>query len=401
MKKFAITRKWFVWFLLVALLAACKPAATPDLEMAATYAAQTLMAMTTPTDAETLGPADTATPTEEPTATATPVPTLEPVGPVDFPENINPLTGMPVEDPSILDRRPVFVKVANYPVSGRPHAGLSAADMVFEYFIGSGANRFMGLFYGQDTDQIGPVRSGRLVDPHIVSLYEGILGMESAYVTVLDHITDILGNRVISGRGSCPAICDDGRYIVTSVFANSEAMSEVAEQRGVVNQRYVLEGMAFDPKVPEGGAPGEQATILYAYFNRGEWRFDEESGKYLRWIEAESSSTEMTPLVDRVTDEQLAFANVVVIFANHTEITPTLHEIDIWNVVNQRAVVFRDGQAFEGTWTTPQTNQPIQFLDANGEVMRLKPGNTWVSIVGVYSDVATVDGNWTFTFRMP
>jgi hypothetical protein len=137
MKKFAITRKWFVWFLLVALLAACKPAATPDLEMAATYAAQTLMAMTTPTDAETLGPADTATPTEELTATATPVPTLEPVGPVDFPENINPLTGMPVEDPSILDRRPVFVKVANYPVSGRPHAGLSAADMVFEYFIGS------------------------------------------------------------------------------------------------------------------------------------------------------------------------------------------------------------------------------------------------------------------------
>jgi hypothetical protein len=54
-----------------------------------------------------------------------------------------------VEDPSILDRRPVFVKVANYPVSGRPHAGLSFADMVFEYYIGTGGNRFIGLFYGQ------------------------------------------------------------------------------------------------------------------------------------------------------------------------------------------------------------------------------------------------------------
>jgi len=397
MNKLKITRKWFVWLFLVAMLAACKPAATADLDMAATYAAQTLMAMATET--ETLEPTGTPEPTE--TLTATPLPTLEPVGPVDFPENVNPLTGMPLDDPSILNRRPVLVKVANFPVSGRPHAGLSSADMVFEYYIGSGANRFMGLFYGQDAEKIGPVRSGRLVDPHIVSLYEGILGMESAYITILDHIAEILGNRVISGRGTCPAICDDGRNIVISVFANSEAMTESATQRGVINQRYLLEGMAFDPQTPAGGAPGEQALVLYSFFNRGEWRYDEDSGLYQRWIEADSSTTDLIPLVDSVTEEQLAFANVVVIFANHTEITPTLHEIDLWNVVNQRAVVFRDGQAFDGTWTTPQTNQPIQFIGADGEVMRLKPGNTWVVIVGVNSGVTTEGGNWTFDFRMP
>ena len=89
---------------------------------------------------------------------------------------INPLTGLPVTDPSRLQRKPVFVKVSNFPAIGRPHAGLSAADIVFDYYTGSGQNRFMAVFYGQDATQIGPVRSGRRVDAQIVPMYGGVLG---------------------------------------------------------------------------------------------------------------------------------------------------------------------------------------------------------------------------------
>ena len=57
----------------------------------------------------------TATPTEAtPTYTATAGEKVDPLadypeegyGPMEFPEDINPLTGLPVEDPTILDRRP-------------------------------------------------------------------------------------------------------------------------------------------------------------------------------------------------------------------------------------------------------------------------------------------------------
>jgi len=233
------------------VLVGCSQANPPDLTMAGTYAAQTQAAISTeiggskPVSTDTSGTSPTPT---EMVGTAAPTPTNAPVGPVNFPENINPLTGMYVADPTILDRRPVLVKVANYPASGRPHAGLSFADMVFEYYIGAGANRFVGLFYGQDTDEIG-----------------------------FDHIDEILGDRVISGRSTCPAICDDGRNIVISVFANSEQMTKYAAQHGVNQQRYTLEGMAFDPQAPFGGSDGPQATILFGSLNRGEWRFDEES----------------------------------------------------------------------------------------------------------------------------
>ncbi len=389
---------WMVLVVMALGVAACQPVGTPDLSMAGTYAAQTMAAI----PEETQNPSPTEEVTEVVTDTATPIPTLGPVGPTGFPDDVNPLTGLQVADSTILDRRPVLVKVANYPISGRPHAGLSYADMVFEYYIGAGANRFMGLFYGQDIDKIGPVRSGRLVDPYIVSLYEGVLGMESAYITVYDHITDILGNRVISGRDTCPALCDDGRYIVTSVFANSEAMTTYGSEHGVDNRRYNLDGMAFDPAAPNGGESGTKASVLFTRFNRGEWLFDEDSGKYLRWIEeGDGTGSGMIPLVDRITDEQLAFSNVVLLFANYTELAPALHDIDLWNVVGQRAIVFRDGQAYDLTWTTPQRDLPIQYLDENGEVFPLKPGNTWVVIFGENSNVTEADGEWTFEFHMP
>jgi hypothetical protein len=396
--------KPIIFGIAVILLAGCAVKPAVDLELAATYAAQTLAAI----PKETEIPSPTATNTELPptptfTFTPTPLPTVEPSGPVDFPENVNPLTGLIVEDPSILNRRPIMIKVANYPISGRPHAGLSYADMVFEYFIGTGGNRFLALYYGQDAEMIGPVRSGRMIDPYLVSLYEGFLGMEGAYVTVRDHIFGILGNRVVSSKEICPGLCDDGRMQVISVFGDSAALTKYAASQGVYQQRYLLEGMAFDPEIPEGGSPANEIKTQFSTVNPEEWRYDEESGNYLRWTDNEAGmGIDMIPLVDRINDEQLAFSNVAVIFANHTEIAATLHDMDIWdNYSGQRAVVFRDGLAYEITWKTPSRNQPIQFVDDSGEIFRLKPGNTWVVIMGLYSSVNNDNGNWAFTFFMP
>ena len=104
-----------------------------------------------------------------------------------------PFTGLQVSDPAILNRRPVMVKVSNFPREGRPHAGLSYADIVFDYYTGEGANRFLALFYGQDSVQAGPIRSGRLIDRWLVGMYKGIIGMEYADPRVYNKIIDQLG----------------------------------------------------------------------------------------------------------------------------------------------------------------------------------------------------------------
>ena len=138
------------------------------------------------------------TPTSTPSATA---PVIQPTVPTETimptvaQKGLDPLTGLEVSNPENLDRRPVMVKVSNYPALGRPHAGLAFADLIFDYYIGIGQNRFLAVFYGQDAKSIGPVRSGRLVDIQLVNLYQGILGFGSADGDTLAAIFGDLGRR--------------------------------------------------------------------------------------------------------------------------------------------------------------------------------------------------------------
>ena len=136
---------FFFIFLVVILLASACNGSVPSATLSPgeqTAVVQTLTAMAptepsaTPTPTVTLTPKPSPTPTKPQTS----------VGPDEFPEGVNPLTGLKVENPELLKRRPVLVKVANYPAEGRPHAGLSYADIVFEYYIGGGSNRFNAVY---------------------------------------------------------------------------------------------------------------------------------------------------------------------------------------------------------------------------------------------------------------
>jgi hypothetical protein len=73
-------------------------------------------------------------------------PTLEPTA---IPPAINPLTGLPVADPSLLDLPAALVSISHFPATARPQAGLSFAPYVFEIYITEGATRFLTTFYGE------------------------------------------------------------------------------------------------------------------------------------------------------------------------------------------------------------------------------------------------------------
>lgn len=379
------------------LIAGCTQNSQINLnDMEQTAVAQTLTAM-----APTFPP---ATETPAPTATSTPTPTptvVTSIGPDNFPDDVNPLTGLKVADPSLLNRRPVLVKVANYPAVGRPHAGLSYADIVWEYYIGEGSNRFAALFYGQDAPKIGPVRSGRLVDPELARLYQAVLAFSGAnQENVLPRIYELLGNRILT-EGNCPGLCRDD-YTVVGVFANSADITNQMAARGVTEGKQDLTGMLFDSNLPSGGQKADKATLFYNYLDKGEWVYDATSGKYLRWIENADNYSQMIPLVDRLNNEQLGFSNVIMAYATYTEYSSVLHDIAVWdNVSGMKAIVFRDGQAFEVTWKATNQGKPLQFFDAQGNLFPLKPGNTWINLIGANSSLEVGSAEWFFTFRLP
>ncbi len=129
------------WLILGLLACACAPT-VPTRETAPLTASPTPSASATLTPAPT--PTATLTPTPQPRLTALPSgPDAENLAP-----GFNPLTGLRQQDPSMLELPAVLVSISNSPVTARPQAGTSFAAWIYEMFIGEGATRFMGVFYG-------------------------------------------------------------------------------------------------------------------------------------------------------------------------------------------------------------------------------------------------------------
>jgi hypothetical protein len=195
--------------LLVTMLVACSPNPIPE-----------------PTQVVTTAPEIKGTPTSipitpttvRPTPAATSTPTQIPSGEETV---INPLTGLPVSDPVVLERRPLVIKVENLPRGNRPQYGLSFADLVYEYYTEHGSTRFAAVYYGQDAEQVGPIRSARFFDAHVVRMYKAVFAFGSAYKGLLDRLqsSEFADRLVIEANKNCPPLCrldPNGRNIMVT-----------------------------------------------------------------------------------------------------------------------------------------------------------------------------------------
>jgi hypothetical protein len=343
-------------------------------------------------------PEPTSPPTQEPTEspaatvpvapTVTSTPAAVEIGPEVYPEGVNPLTGLPVSNSQTLGYSPALVSITNFPISARPQAGLSFSPFVFEMYIGEGMTRFLALFYGDypqksenstiqlDDDRIGPVRSGRLPFESLRKLYNGFLVMASASPTVkssLNSYTNVWGT-------------DQGD--INSAMIPATRLEEIASQNPDRIQQRMLSGLLFDPNTPLDGKTANKIWIPFSFLNQVIWRYDAQSGAYLRYQD-NADGTTFTQATDRLNNEPLTYENVVVLFADHAAARETLIDITFMYIDRMPALLFRDGKMYEIYWTTANADyekttgrvRPIRFIDAQGNPFPLKPGQTWVEIV--------------------
>ena len=351
-------------FLSVAL-AACGPA-TPA-------------ASPTPTEMPTI--AETSTPL--PTETPTPQPTLpyppEGYGPSNFPSGVDPLTGLHVANPALLERRPMVIKVSNLPRNVRPQWGLSLADIVFEYYTEEGSTRFAAVFYGNNADTVGPIRSGRFIDVHLVRGYKAIFAFGSAYVAEMErYLQSEFANRlVVEGPNSPLKRYDPNGF--DYLVVNTADLSAFITAKGVENGRQNLDGMSFKLAAPTTGQPGKQAIVHYSGSIYNRWDYDPTTGKYLRFSEtADAFNTgqneQYAQLTDRLTGQPLAFDNVVVLYVNHELYSPGIYDILLSG--SGDAYAFRDGQMYQVKWQRGDTDV-VSLTNPDGTPFAFKPGTTW------------------------
>lgn len=400
--------KRYPGFLLVTLiillfLAACsRDDVTPTAEPAPTEEVAQVEPTETPqpTASATTAPTETATP--EPTATTTPTATPTPLllmSPEDFGEDRNPLTGELVEEPENLQRRPIAFKISNSPAEFvRPQSGLSQADIVFEHATEGPITRFTAIIYSQTPPDVGPIRSGRLIDVEIPQMYDAAFAYSGASAGVnYELFNSNFANRIL--RADAPGFYRTGedKPFEHTLYADPGQWWEELENRELNRPPQFATHMAFSEEPPEGGEPVSHININYQDRMIVDWEYDEESGRYLRWADGEEHT-------DKNTGEQLSAANVVVVFALHqvdfsiceyipiggSECQAYSTEIQIWG--SGSALILRDGQMYETTWRREQPNHMLTFYDADDNPIPLQIGNTFMQVVALhYEDPVTVD----------
>lgn len=349
----------------------------------------------------------TEEPQLEPTATATVPPELpaaEPTVEAQAPEsvvfdrssNVNPLTGLPVDDPAILERRPFMIRLGNDP-EARPQAALTEADVVYEELVEWWVTRFTAVYLGNDPQTIAPIRSARLINQQLTTQYDAALVNSGGSDEVRWELsqTDIVN--LDEFYVPSPYFYRPNEGWQTRLAFDATLGREYLDREGL-DSNVNLRGFTFSDSLDLTSLPADvvsdakDITIPYPQLtSEARWEYNEDSGRYLRYTTGD-------PHMD-FNNQQVSAANVVIYFADHQEtdiVEDSAGATSIRIIVDGfgPAWLIRDGKLLKGNWETDGRETP-RFIFGDGSPMPFKPGNTWIQVVpfdyAIQADGATYE----------
>ena len=334
----------------------------------------------------------------------------------DFEEGVNPLTGLLVVDVEKLNRRPVGVKINNYPRSNRPQWGLSLADIVYEFYHNNSLPRFHAIFYGNDAELVGSIRSGRMFDRFLVDIYESQFLFARADTHIINYFEslDEAPRYGYPMDGECPPepVCRFEPDTLNYLLGDTAEVAEFNAGYDADDERPVLDGMAFSFEVPEGGTALERMYLYYSYSAYSYWDYDERNANYVRYQDQSEAignyPEEYAVLTDRLTEDVISTENIVVLMIEHfhrfykpgDSETPPSEIVDMNFVGEGDGFAMRDGVIYPIQWKRSDDGGMMQLFFKNGDTYPFKPGKTWFQIMTTESVVEKDSDAWRVTFKM-
>jgi hypothetical protein len=320
-------------------------------------------------------PVETTSTTETPiTTTAPSTTTSEETTTSMEPQTLSPLNGLPVDDPELLDRRVLAVKIDNHP-NARPHSGINHADAMLEVMV-EGVTRFISLWYQSDVDYLGPMRSGRPTDASLLPAFnEPTFSISGAQGWVQSLIRS--SGIHLTGEVRPATFRSSGRRAPHNLYMNTNLMREYADGRG-----YPDEGLA-EPIWEFGDLPAAGTDLESVRFNflgnSVTWTWDETEGLWLRTASgADSNWIDQDGTTGRVGVPVMVAMNVEQYTASggSGSSLPTSRTVG-----SGTAYVFADGKVVEGTWERETETDWFTLTDESGAVIPVPAGQNWISFV--------------------
>lgn len=301
-----------------------------------------------------------APPSASATATASPTPSRTPTPP----PVVQSLSGKP----GSAGKPVVAVKIDNAP-EARPQTGLNAADVVYVEQVESGMSRFMAVFQSSLPDKVGPVRSGRESDVHILAPFGKVgfaySGAQSRVNAIIHSSPQVTREENASGYW----MRDRSRYAPHNLYLDLPKFLEVESHVATADDI----GLRFAQPVTGGG----KRTSLTAQVTRDitmSFAYDAAAGV---WLVSQNGSRAMLTSGDQVSTHNVLVQEVLVTpsrfkdkFGGVTPYTETRGTGKFW-------LLRADGSFIQGTWQR-EGDGPTTYTGSGGREAQLSPGRTWI-----------------------
>lgn len=338
---------------------------------------------------EATAPRSTEAPaTTEPATEPATEPTTEPTTvPTEPPVYRNPLNGEIVDEP-FTDR--IYASVISNLQENLPHVNLVKADVVMEMYVNmNNVIRCLALFSDiENVECVGSTRSTRPMFNDIAQHYDLILAHAGGSDTALRDARergienfnienwDVMKVETTSYRDK-----EYKRSLENSLFGIGSGYKAYAQAAGYPMTLERDYGFRFtEDGVPENGEDAQSITINLNYKQAKKqtiMNYDPELGKYV-W------SQYGKVMQDQISEEEEAFTNVIVMFANITN-EGIYHYAD-FNAGGQGYYAC-GGKLIPIFWGCDGDKEPFHFFTENAEDLQLGVGNTYIAICPVDAPV--------------
>jgi hypothetical protein len=314
---------------------------------------------------------------------------VKPAEPVRY---YSPLTGRETTEPKTA--APVLAVMIENSPEARPQSGLMDAGVVFEAVAEGGITRFVVLYQEAEPSLIGPVRSVRpyYLDwaaafdvgvAHVGGSNEAVRMAQSGnYGVDLDQFYNDSAYWRNKDRRAPHNMYTDYAHLSQLLAAKGKTSSKFTGlPRQDVGKDNAKKAAADDQaETTESAATENQAssiglTISTNLYNVS-YQYDTTAGNYKRSL---GGKLHLNRALDGA-ETQIAPDVVIAMRVKQTLMADRLHN-QIDTTGGGEIFVFQDGQVVKGTWSKSSPTAQIKFLDLDGQEIKLRRGQTWITAV--------------------
>ena len=300
-----------------------------------------------------------------------------------------PLTDLPAPGGVAPHREALAVKIGNEPAA-RPQSGLEEADIVYDTPAEGGIQRYIAVFQCYDSPVVGPIRSVRWVDWHILAVFHHV---ELAYAGGVQPNQDtVASKRFIDNANEFVHYSafhqNPARTMPDATYASTEALWHLFPPRRAPRPIFT-----YTASLPSGAKTASTLEIDFSAGTDVVWKWNPSMGV---WDHTYAG----VPDTDALNGQPVSTTNIVVQIVNYT-IGPYIESIGGSGDIQSQTVgtgkgwVLRNGEEIPVIWHRAALDAPTTFTSLRGQPVGLQPGRTWVEIV--LNTTAKIPGAITIT----